>query len=113
MFPLTLGLNAIFRPRSGLSMLEFDPPSSDSDKKLVDSLMKLYGSRDVFLGLSIFTVAFLGHRKALGWLMLWGCGVVTMDGVVSKSQIGRGEWNHWGFAPVLGVVGVLLLGVVD
>lgn len=101
LFPLCLGINALIQPRSALSVLEFAPPSSDADKKLVDNLLRLYGVRDVFLGLSIITVTFLGHKKATGWLLLWGSGVVTMDGVVAGDQIGRGEWNHWSFAPVM------------
>ena len=110
---LGYGINGLLRPRSALSVFEFDPPASASDQKLVDNLMILYAARDVFMALAIYAAAYFGTRKTLGWILIAGSGVAFVDGAVCRAQIGRGEWNHWGYAPMLTVVGTLLLGALD
>ncbi|EON62463.1 hypothetical protein W97_01685 [Coniosporium apollinis CBS 100218] len=110
---LAFGINAILRPQHALSFFEFSPPASASDAALVDSLMVIYGARDIFMGLAIHAAAYFGDRRALGWIMIAGSGVAFVDGAVCRAQVGRGEWNHWGYAPVLTAVGGMLLGVLD
>jgi len=110
---LGFGINGILRPRNALEFFEFEPPASASDKKLVDSLMVLYGARDLFMGLAIYAAAYFGDRKTLGCILIAGSGVAFVDGAVCKAQIGKGEWNHWNYAPVLAAVGSVLLGVLD
>lgn len=110
---LGFGINGILRPRNALEIFEFELPASASDQKLVDSLMVLYGARDVFMGLAIYSAAYFGNRKTLGWILIAGSGVAFVDGAVCRAQIGRGEWNHWGYAPVVAAVGSVLLGVLD
>lgn len=110
---LGFGINGILRPRNALEIFEFESPASASDQKLVDSLMVLYGARDVFMGLAIYSAAYFGNRKTLGWILIAGSGVAFVDGAVCRAQIGRGEWNHWGYAPVVAAVGSVLLGVLD
>jgi len=106
------GINAIVRPDHALTFFEFAPPAGAADKKLVDSLMVVYGARDIFMGLAMYAAAYVGSRKSLGWITLAASGVAFVDGIVCK-QAGQGEWNHWGYAPMLTVVGTLLLGVLD
>jgi hypothetical protein len=106
------GINAILRPISALSFFEFEPPASAADKKLVDSLMVVYGARDIFMGLAVYIAAYFGDCKALGWILVAGSGVAFVDGAVCWRN-GKGEWNHWGYAPMLGAVGGVLLGVLD
>jgi hypothetical protein len=106
------GVNAILRPDNALTFFEWEAPTAASDKNLVDSLMIIYGVRDVFMGLAMYSAAYFGNRKALGWILIAGSGVAFADGVVCWNQ-GKGEWNHWGYAPMLTVVGSLLLGVLD
>lgn len=77
------------------------------------SLIILYAVRDVFMAIAIYAAHYFGNRKTLGWILIAASGVAFVDGVVVKEQIGRGEWNHWGYAPMVGVVGCLLLGVLD
>lgn len=109
-----MGLNAMVRPRSGLDIFEFPLPSASPEwEKLVDNLMIIYGVRDVFMGLAMLVVHRCGSRKALGWVMLAAGAVAGVDGWVSIQQIGRGQWNHWGYAPVLIVVGGLITGIAD
>lgn len=110
---LGFGINAILRPRNALEFFEFEPPASASDKALVDSLMVIYGARDIFMGLAIHAATYFGDRKALGWILIAGSGVAFVDGAVCRAQVGKGEWNHWGYAPVLTAVGSMLLGVLD
>ncbi|KAK0624551.1 hypothetical protein B0T17DRAFT_492675 [Bombardia bombarda] len=107
------GINGMVNPKGALAVFEFDPPASISDQKLVDNLMIIYGARDIFMGLAIYATAFFGSRTAMGWILLSGSAVAFVDGAVSLAQIGRGQWNHWGYAPVVGTVGALLLGVLD
>ena len=109
---LNFGINGILQPRNALEIFEFEPPASASDKKLVDNLMVLYGARDSFMGLAIYSAAYLGNRKTLGWILIAGS-VAFVDGAVCRAQIGRGEWNLWGYAPALAAVRIVLLGVLD
>ncbi|KAF9068582.1 hypothetical protein BDP27DRAFT_1223952 [Rhodocollybia butyracea] len=110
---VAFGVNAILRPDHALTFFEFEPPVGAAEKKLVDSLR---GSLCVYAcihGLAgAFTGAFTGDRKTLGWILLAGSAVAFADGVVCR-QAGKGEWNHWGYAPMLTVFGSLLLGVAD
>lgn len=132
---IAFGLNAILNPLSALSFFEIHPPPSSyysnsnstaDQKTLIDSLMIIYGARDIFMGLAIYSAAYFGgnneknshekrkaKNKALGWILIAGSGVAFVDGGVCKSIVGKGEWNHWGYAPVLAAVGLGLLGVFD
>ena len=106
------GVNAILRPDNALTFFEWEAPTAAPDKSLVDNLMIIYGVRDIFMGLAMYSTAYFGNRKALGWILIAGSGVAFADGAVCWNQ-GRGEWNHWGYAPMLTVVGSLLLGILD
>lgn len=107
------GINAILRPQNALTFFEFEPPTLPATKQLVDSLMVIYGARDVFMGLAIYAAIYFGSRKALGSILLAASGVAFVDGAVCWAQVGRGQWNHWGYAPVITVVGSLLFGALD
>lgn len=106
------GINAIMRPENALEFFEFKAPASASDKKLVDNLMVVYGARDIFMGLAIYSAAYFGDRKTLGWILVAGSAVAFVDGAVCRAE-GKGEWNHWSYAPILTAVGSVLLGVLD
>jgi hypothetical protein len=106
------GINGILRPRNALEFFEFKAPASAPDADLVDNLVVIYGARDVFMGLAIYSTAYFGDRKALGWILIAGSGVAFVDGAVCWTQ-GKGEWNHWSYAPILAAVGSVLLGVLD
>lgn len=106
------GINAIIRPDHALTFFEFAPPVGITDHQLVDSLMAVYGIRDIFMGLAIYAATFYGTSKSLGWTLISASAVAVGDGVVCWSH-GQGEWNHWGYAPMITVVGSLLLGIFD
>jgi hypothetical protein len=106
------GINAILRPEHALTFFEFSPPTSHNDAKMVDSLMAVYGARDIFMGLAIYSAALFGTNKSLGWTLIAASGVAAADGAICYLH-GQGEWNHWGYAPMITVVGVVLLGMFD
>lgn len=107
------GINAILRPDHGVSFFELAPPTVDGpEKTLFNSLMAVYGARDVFMGVAIWAATLTGERKALGWILLGVSAVAFADGAICAVN-GAGEWNHWGYAPVVMVVGLLALGVLD
>jgi hypothetical protein len=88
-------------------------PTSAADKKLVDALMSVYGARDIFMGLDIYSAVCFRDRKSMGWILIAASGVAFWDGAVCRTQVGKGEWNHWGYAPKLTTVGTMLRGVFD
>lgn len=107
------GINAIVRPENALTFFEFEPPVIPATRQLVDGLMVIYGARDVFMGLAIYAAVYFGTRKALGSILVAASGVAFVDGAVCWAHVGTGHWNHWGYAPVISVVGSLLLGALD
>lgn len=64
------------------------------------------------MGLAIDSAALFGTKKSLGWTLLAASGVAFADGAVCFA-FGKGQWNHWGYAPIITAVGSLLLGVWD
>jgi hypothetical protein len=112
-FACGVGVNAILRPQTALKLLEFPTPAASSDQKLVNNLMRIYGARNIAMGLSTAITAYLGHTTALGCIFFGNSIVAVVDGFVSRDQIGRGEWNHWGFLSISFGLGSALLGVFD
>ena len=110
---LGFGINAILRPENALEFFEFRALASTADKNLIDGLMIVYGVRDIFMAVAIYSATYFGSRKSLGWILIAVSGVAFVDGFVCRIYAGNGEWNHWGYAPILTVVGSVLLGVLD
>ena len=107
---IAFGVNAIVRPESALSFFELQYPSSlSTHTQLVDALSAVYGVRDIFMGLAIYAMAYLGNRKSLGCIVILSAAVGIADGVVCKIFVGTGEWNHWAYAPVLGLLGAMMM----
>ncbi|KAL2867492.1 DUF4267 domain-containing protein [Aspergillus lucknowensis] len=106
------GINAFLRPEHALSFFELDYPASGVERSVVDNLMYVYGARDVFMGLAAYIAAYFGNNKTLGWILLAISGVAYADGVICWAN-GHGEWNHWGYAPMITAISTLLLGVLD
>lgn len=79
---------------------------------MVDSLVYVYGVRDIFSGLTMYISSAYGTRRSSGWTMVAASGVAFADGLICWSW-GKGEWGHWSYAPVLTVAGLALLGVFD
>jgi len=112
--PVLVGLLGLVTPRTVLAAaFGFELPFLPADQRLVDSLMRLFSIRDVFLGGATLSAWYNGDRKTLGTIMLLGAGVVFTDGAVNDYQIGSGAWKHWGVVPVMVFIGVGLLGWLD
>jgi hypothetical protein len=107
------GVNSILRPRAAFEILELPLPASEADRKLVDSLMILYGAKELFMAFALTAVGWTGNRKAWGWTVMAASAAAFVDGAVVKAHIGTGEWNHWGYGSMFFVVGALLAGVLD
>jgi hypothetical protein len=112
------GINAFVRPQHALSFFELPYPTnsmtnSSTNRDLVDALLAIYGVRDIFMGLAMYATAYYQHKKSLGWIMIAGSAVAFVDGWVCQTYAGKGEWGHWGYAPMLTIVGSLLLGVMN
>ncbi|KAJ5737214.1 uncharacterized protein N7483_002339 [Penicillium malachiteum] len=103
------GINACIRPTHALSFFSFEPPAGAADQKLVDSLMAVYGVRDIFMGLVIYIANFMGTPKSLGWTLIVTSLVAFADGALCWTH-GQGYWDHWGYAPIILVLGALALG---
>ena len=116
-FPAAIGTVALTRPDLALRLIDFpDPPEKDK-KVLTHGLMQYVGARGVAVGLTTLAIWWYGRgteigTKLLGVAQLGLTFVVSVDGLVSRKVIGKGEWNHWGFAPVSLGIGVGLLGLV-
>lgn len=102
------GINAILRPANALTFFEFAPPAGAAESQMVDSLMVVYGARDIFMGVAIYAAALAGTRTSLAWTLLAASGVAMVDGAACFAH-GQGHWNHWGYAPMITAVGALLL----
>lgn len=113
-FPALVGFAGLFEPRLVLAgAFEFELPASAKDQKLVDSLMRLFCVRDLFLGGVALAAWYYEDNRTLGAIMLMGSGVVFTDGAVNQHQTGAGGWKHWPFVPVMAGIGAGLLGWLD
>lgn len=118
--PFCVGLNALFRPRAALSLLQFPRPlpsasrstpgSQDYNEKLVDGLVLVYGSRELSVACAALAAYFTASWEALGWGMFGATIYTVADGVASQSVTGGGEWTHWFFGMVGMVLGSGILG---
>ena len=107
--PIGLGINCVLRPKNALSLFELDYPILPAQQQVVDALLVIYGARDVFMGMATYISAFYGGRKGLGATTIAVASMAAVDGAVCRLMVGHGEWNHWGFAPVLAILGAYLL----
>ena len=82
-------------------------------KKTIDAFAIVYGVRDIFMGAAIYAASLFGTRIALGWILVAAGSVAFTDGAVCKFMVGKGEMNHWSYAPVLVLLGSVILGALD
>jgi len=101
------GINIIFRPASGLSFFEWQYPIDPTARELIDRTMLIYGARDIFMGVALWIAAALGSRRVAGAMLIAASAVAAVDGFACMN--GEVEWGHWGYAPVLTVIGVLVM----
>jgi hypothetical protein len=61
------------------------------------------------MGIALYAAAYFGTKKTLGVITLAVGAVGGADGVICKMIVGHGEWNHWGYAPMAGLLGLALI----
>lgn len=101
LLPAVFGFNALLRPEAALRGVEFPVPTQPESRKLTASLMRIYGIRNVAVSYLLTLIWSTGNEKLMGAGLVAGLAMIFTDGLVSKSLIGGGEWNHWSFAPVI------------
>jgi len=113
-FPVGLGIAGLLYPRATLKNIsEFEGPTTPKEQKLTDNLIRFFGARDLNIGLSCLAVWYMGDRRALGCMMLFGSGMATIDGFLQMDQTGKGWEKHWPVVPIMIAVGAALLGWFD
>lgn len=108
---LSLGLNASFRPQAHLKNLGFPLHTDITAQKLNHALMRIWGIRNITVGLLISAIWTRGDEKLMGLALLIATGMPITDGFLSRMLIGGGEGQHWMFPPLLMVMGAGLLGL--
>ncbi|KAL3474073.1 hypothetical protein BJX99DRAFT_232364 [Aspergillus californicus] len=106
------GVNALLRPAHALTFFEWERPTTLADRQLADSLMHVYGVRDIFMGCAIYIASAYGTRQSLGLTILAFSAVAFADGLICWGW-GKGEWGHWSYAPIMTAVGAALMGIFD
>lgn len=111
--PGLFGINSIFRPEATLRGVHFPVPSEPTAQKLAFSLLRILSVRNVSVSTLLGLIWLQGDERLLGLGMITTLAMCVVDGFVSRSLIGGGEWNHWCFAPIAAGVSAALLGWFD
>jgi hypothetical protein len=106
---IALGINAILRPTQAIDAFKLQARAEAADPILVNSLVAIYGARDIFVGLTLFVASYFRARSTLGGIILAAVPVVMADGAICRYYVGEGEWAHWGSLPVLVALGAWLI----
>jgi hypothetical protein len=112
LFALSAGFGTwtFFDPLATMRINEYPIPDDAATRKVVGSMVRIHGARNVRYGLAGFVLWFYGNPRLLGAYLLAGAVAPLADAFVSWELIGRGMGRHLVFfAPMVGV-GVSLLG---
>lgn len=64
------------------------------------------------MGTAIYSAAWLGTRKSLGVILIAASVSAGIDGFVVNRTVGSGEWNHWGYGSMIGLLGIVSAGLL-
>lgn len=112
-FPTFVGVQILLDPLTGFSLLGYDVPTDPSSRALSASLMRLFGVRDMTIGLITLTVWRSGDRKTLATTIAFGTLLAVMDGFVNRINVQGGEWKHWVFVPMGAFISGGIFGLFD
>ncbi|KAH0361345.1 hypothetical protein KCU65_g8791, partial [Aureobasidium melanogenum] len=107
------GFAAILIPRTMIGAFGLATPTTPESQKLVDTLVPLYGFRELSMGISMVAVWRYGNIKTLGWTTMAVVVTALGDGWVARKQRKGIEWVHWGLTPIAVALGAGLLGYLD
>lgn len=101
------GAFAMLDPRTALKTgFSNEPPVTLEAQTLTDSLMRVFGARDMFLGLAVLGAWYNDDRKSLAWLCLLGTGVTMVDGLEQRKMGGGSPWSHWAATIIMGTLAI-------
>ena len=107
---LGFGINYVFNPHAAYGIFEFPYMSNPSDQEIMNAVMILYGAKDLFMGFAIFASTWLGTRRSAGLILMAAAASAGVDGFIVNKMTGGGEWNHWGYGSMMGLLGLVMSG---
>ncbi|CEF73941.1 unnamed protein product [Fusarium graminearum] len=94
LFLSSLGLNASFRPNSHLKALEFPIPKDPEAKKFSRALMRIWGIRNISVGLLIALIWSTGDETLMAKALSLTIALPVTDGFVSRILIGGVQYRQ-------------------
>ncbi|KAH8668658.1 hypothetical protein BX600DRAFT_460481 [Xylariales sp. PMI_506] len=104
------GINAALQPEKLMKDLGIPVLSQLEARKNGRTLMRFLGVKNMTVAYLLILLWSTGDQKLLGLGMVGLAGMAFGDGLVSKTQLGNGEWNHWTMVPIVGGIAAGLLG---
>ncbi|KAI9157956.1 hypothetical protein HJFPF1_05941 [Paramyrothecium foliicola] len=109
--PGLFGLNMVLRPEASMASAHIPISTTGAEgRKSVRMLMRFCGVRNIAVCYLLLLNWFRGDAKQVGLGLMAGISMSAVDGLISKSHIGKGEWDHWTFVRILAGVSAGLLG---
>lgn len=114
MLPAVFGTNALLRPEAALfSAFNFPLTKEPQARDVTKSLVRVYGVRNISVSYLLVLIWSTGDDRLKARGLLAGLAICLGDGFISRQLIGRGEWNHWSFTPIISGICAALLGWFD
>lgn len=113
LLPGLFGLNALLRPEATLAGAQIPVPPQPEPRKLARTLMRFFGVRNIAISYLLTLVWSSGNERLVGLSLFAGIWMSISDGLISRWQIGGGEWNHWFLIPFLVGSSAGLLGAFN
>ncbi|KAF5666079.1 integral membrane protein [Fusarium heterosporum] len=100
LLPAFFGINLLTRPEATLRQFEYSIPADPQARKLVRGVTRIYGSRNIVISFLFYNISLTGNTKLMSLAYLGAAAMALTDGLVVKSVVGHGQWQHWPFVPV-------------
>ncbi|KAH9907937.1 hypothetical protein F4778DRAFT_719709 [Xylariomycetidae sp. FL2044] len=110
LIPAALGINALLRPESALTLFKVPLPSDPQALKPLHALARIYGIRNIVFSGFISLIFSRDDRGLMGWAFLFATSIASVDGLAARGMTGgEGQWDHFGGVPIfLGIASRLL-----
>jgi hypothetical protein len=113
--PLALLFSAIFigfgvlyflRPETAVTFFALPWPKDQADQDALRVIFLVLGAKDLFVGFSFWEAMYHNQQQMLGLLEIGAATCAVVDGWACYRIVGKGYEGHWGYAPVLGALGL-------